>query len=98
MTRDYRGYFVNVSRSKKVTSFGSINSEVFAVIQKNWQALIKPTNLEVLPGGEPGLKATVVAEPLERLRTNAWKWTPTDTFVIAPRRCSDSYSNRWHFA
>ena len=36
------------------------------MIQKNWQALIKPTNLEVLPGGEPGLKATVVAEPLER--------------------------------
>ena len=36
------------------------------MIQKNWQALIKPTNLEVLPGGEPGIKATVVAEPLER--------------------------------
>tara|TARA_Y100000588_G_C14248710_1_gene922558 strand:+ start:1539 stop:2558 length:1020 start_codon:yes stop_codon:yes gene_type:complete len=36
------------------------------VIQKNWQALIKPTNLDIQPGGDPGRTAVVVAEPLER--------------------------------
>ena len=37
-----------------------------AVIQKNWQDLIKPTKLEVTPGDDPKRVATVVAEPLER--------------------------------
>ncbi|QDY68322.1 DNA-directed RNA polymerase subunit alpha [Qingshengfaniella alkalisoli] len=36
------------------------------MIQKNWQELIKPTQLEVKPGNEPARQATVVAEPLER--------------------------------
>ncbi|MBH69305.1 MAG: DNA-directed RNA polymerase subunit alpha [Rhodospirillaceae bacterium] len=36
------------------------------MIQKNWQALIKPTNLDIQPGGDPGRTAVVVAEPLER--------------------------------
>jgi DNA-directed RNA polymerase subunit alpha len=36
------------------------------VIQKNWQALIKPTKLEVVPGADPKRVATIVAEPLER--------------------------------
>jgi DNA-directed RNA polymerase subunit alpha len=36
------------------------------VIQKNWQELIKPTKLEIVPGTDPVRKATVVAEPLER--------------------------------
>jgi DNA-directed RNA polymerase subunit alpha len=36
------------------------------VIQKNWQALIKPNTLDVQPGIDPGRTATVVAEPLER--------------------------------
>ncbi len=35
------------------------------MIQKNWQELIKPTNLEVVPG-ENGNKAKIVVEPLER--------------------------------
>jgi len=35
------------------------------VIQKNWQELIKPTNLEVA-SGEGGNKAKIVVEPLER--------------------------------
>ncbi len=35
------------------------------MIQKNWQELIKPTNLEVVPG-EDGNKAKIVVEPLER--------------------------------
>ena len=35
------------------------------MIQKNWQELIKPTNLEVVPG-EGGNKAKIVVEPLER--------------------------------
>jgi len=36
------------------------------VIQKNWQALIKPKQLQVEPGDDPARAATVVAEPLER--------------------------------
>jgi DNA-directed RNA polymerase subunit alpha len=36
------------------------------VIQKNWQDLIKPSKLEVIPGDEPNCVATIVAEPLER--------------------------------
>ncbi len=36
------------------------------MIHKNWQELIKPTQLEVKPGANPATQATVVAEPLER--------------------------------
>jgi DNA-directed RNA polymerase subunit alpha len=36
------------------------------VIEKNWQELIKPNKLEVLPGSDPKCLASVVAEPLER--------------------------------
>lgn len=36
------------------------------MIQKNWQELIKPSNLEVVAGNIPGKKAKVVVEPLER--------------------------------
>ncbi|TCS62074.1 DNA-directed RNA polymerase subunit alpha [Varunaivibrio sulfuroxidans] len=36
------------------------------MIQKNWQELIKPSKLEVVPGADPARHATVVAEPLER--------------------------------
>ena len=36
------------------------------VLQKNWQDLIKPTKLNVLPGRDPHRFAMVVAEPLER--------------------------------
>jgi len=36
------------------------------VIQKNWQELIKPTKLDIVPGTDPARTATVVAEPLER--------------------------------
>jgi DNA-directed RNA polymerase subunit alpha len=36
------------------------------VIQKNWQTLIKPKQLQVEPGDDPARFATVVAEPLER--------------------------------
>jgi DNA-directed RNA polymerase subunit alpha len=36
------------------------------VLQKNWQDLIKPTNLNVSGGRDPGRLAVVVAEPLER--------------------------------
>ena len=35
------------------------------MIQKNWQELIKPTNLEVVPG-EGRNVAKIVVEPLER--------------------------------
>src|SRR5271170_6566900 len=37
-----------------------------AVIQRNWQSLIKPEKLEVEPGADPSRIATVIAEPLER--------------------------------
>ena len=36
------------------------------MIHKNWQELIKPTQLEVKPGNDPTRSATVIAEPLER--------------------------------
>jgi DNA-directed RNA polymerase subunit alpha len=36
------------------------------VIQKNWQALIKPNKLNVEAGDDPNCFATVVADPLER--------------------------------
>ena len=36
------------------------------MIQKNWQELIKPMKLDVVPGADPERRATVVAEPLER--------------------------------
>jgi DNA-directed RNA polymerase subunit alpha len=36
------------------------------VIQKNWQTLIKPTKLDIVPGADPKRVATIVAEPLER--------------------------------
>ena len=35
------------------------------MIQKNWQELIKPTNLEIVPS-DGGNKAKIVVEPLER--------------------------------
>ena len=37
-----------------------------AVLQKNWQDLIKPSKLQVSHGRDPIRQATVVAEPLER--------------------------------
>lgn len=36
------------------------------MIQKNWQALIKPTKLNITQGTDPGRAATLIAEPLER--------------------------------
>ena len=36
------------------------------MIHKNWQELIKPTQLIVTPGANPATQATVIAEPLER--------------------------------
>ena len=36
------------------------------MLQKNWQELIKPSKLEVVPGNDPARRASVVAEPLER--------------------------------
>jgi DNA-directed RNA polymerase subunit alpha len=36
------------------------------MIHKNWQELIKPTQLDVRPGNDPARQATAIAEPLER--------------------------------
>ena len=38
------------------------------MIQKNWQELIKPTKLEIIPGHDAACHARIVAEPLERGR------------------------------
>ena len=37
-----------------------------SIIQRNWQELIKPSKLEILPGTDPSRFARIVAEPLER--------------------------------
>jgi DNA-directed RNA polymerase subunit alpha len=37
-----------------------------SVIQRNWQALIKPKGLEIEPGADAARAATIVAGPLER--------------------------------
>jgi len=37
-----------------------------AVLQRNWQSLIKPEKLLVEPGSDPSRVGTVIAEPLER--------------------------------
>ena len=36
------------------------------MIHKNWQELIRPTQLEIKPGADSLRSAIVVAEPLER--------------------------------
>jgi DNA-directed RNA polymerase subunit alpha len=36
------------------------------VLHKNWQELIKPSKLDIVPGNDPTRQASVVAEPLER--------------------------------
>jgi len=36
------------------------------VLQKNWQELIKPTKLDIIPGHDATRHARIVAEPLER--------------------------------
>ena len=35
-------------------------------MNRNWQALIKPSKLQIEPGLDPTREATIVAEPLER--------------------------------
>ena len=40
--------------------------ESLQILEKNWQELIRPTNLEVEPGTDPSRRATIVAQPLER--------------------------------
>lgn len=36
------------------------------IIQENWNALIKPNSLEIVPGNDPKRVATLAVEPLER--------------------------------
>ena len=36
------------------------------MIHRNWQELIKPSQLQVVPGHDPTRQATIIAEPLER--------------------------------
>ena len=44
----------------------SVRLPVANVLQKNWQDLIKPSKLEIVPGRAKNKFATMVAEPLER--------------------------------
>ncbi|MEO0400471.1 MAG: DNA-directed RNA polymerase subunit alpha [Pseudomonadota bacterium] len=37
-----------------------------SVVEKNWQQLIRPTELNVTPGADARRRATIVAQPLER--------------------------------
>ncbi len=43
-----------------------IEREVAFVIQSNWQELIKPSKLDIVPGANPARASMIVAEPLER--------------------------------
>ena len=36
------------------------------ILEKNWLELIRPTKLEVSPGGDANRKASIIAQPLER--------------------------------
>ena len=36
------------------------------MIHKNWQALIKPSKIDIIPGADPARRAKLVVEPLER--------------------------------
>src|ERR1700689_2870312 len=45
---------------------GCKNMRLSAVLQRNWQSLIKPEKLAVEPGSDPPRVPTVIAEPLER--------------------------------
>lgn len=58
------------AQSKKALPTRNCNKydehEVTQVIHKNWQELIKPQKLNVVPGTDPERTATIVAEPLER--------------------------------
>ena len=36
------------------------------MIQNNWQELIKPTKLDIVPGNDSNRHVRIVAEPLER--------------------------------
>ena len=36
------------------------------MIHKNWQELIRPSNVSIKPGDDPKSKATILTEPLER--------------------------------
>ena len=36
------------------------------MIHKNWQELIRPSNVSIKPGDDPKSKGTIVTEPLER--------------------------------
>ena len=36
------------------------------MIHKNWQELIRPSNVSIKPGDDPKSNATIVTEPLER--------------------------------
>ena len=67
-----------------------------AVIQRNWQSLIKPEKLEVEPGADPSKIATVVAEPLERgfgmTLGNAIAWSSAGSQGFKGSRKSTPYA------
>ena len=67
-----------------------------AVIQRNWQSLIKPEKLEVEPGADPARMATIIAEPLERgfgmTLGNAIAWSSSGSQGFKGSRKSTPYA------
>ena len=67
-----------------------------AMMQRNWETLIKPDKLEVEPGAEPSRTATVIAEPLERgfgmTLGNAIAWSSSGTMGFKGSRKSTPYA------
>src|SRR3954453_16558685 len=63
---DWPGFAVLEDLRTQRCQGGGFGMRNDSVIQKNWQALIKPKQLAVEPGDDPKRIASVVAEPLER--------------------------------
>src|SRR3990172_12807787 len=57
---------VQWSGSRASRSANETRKPVINVLQKNWQDLIKPSTLDIMPGRDRNKIATVVADPLER--------------------------------
>ncbi len=61
------------------------------MILKNWQELIKPTQLEIIPGSDPMRMATLVAEPLERGFGLTLGNALRRILLSSLQRCSDNF-------
>ena len=53
-----------------------------AVIQRNWQSLIRPEKLEVEPGADPARVGPALGEELRAIA----RWLALDDIVVVPAR------------